>query len=126
MTDIQNSTTINNVETPEEVPKKRRGSDSFASIMQRGVDMASGISEHLSTLSPKLDETTVERINTLVGDSKGLNAQQEILKGQLKEKTSEVNGKVKELKDLLSECQMIVKAVMPQERWVDFGIGAKK
>ena len=89
--------------------------------------MASGINAHLETLTPRgVNQETIQRFNKLVADCQQLDNEQEILKGQLKEKTTVLRENSRQLKELLSECVLIVKAVVTQERWVDFGIGAKR
>jgi hypothetical protein len=117
-----------NTTTDEETdPKTRRRSNSFANLLKKGTNMASGISAHLEVLNPRgINEETAQRFSKLVEDSSKLDNDQEILKGQLKEKTASLRENTKELRELLSQCTLIIKAVVPQERWVDFGIAAKK
>jgi len=117
-----------NTTTDEETdPKTRRRSNSFANLLKKGTNMASGISAHLEVLNPRgINEETAQRFGKLVEDSSKLDNDQEILKGQLKEKTASLRENTKELRELLSQCTLIIKAVVPQERWVDFGIAAKK
>ena len=114
-------------ETPETDSGSRKRSNSLASTVKRGVNMAAGIEEHTETVSPRgLNEAAVQKLNTVMQELSTLEGDQEILKGKLKGKTEEVEAKLKELRDILSEYTMIVKATMPQKRWVDFGIDAKK
>ena len=88
--------------------------------------MASGILEHLGLLSPRgLNEESSTRINTLVEDLKVLDNGQEILKGKLKAQTAELRDKSVELKKLLQSSGLIIKAAIPQVRWVDFGMKAR-
>jgi hypothetical protein len=117
-----------NTTTDEETePKTRKRSNSFANLLKKGTNMASGISAHLDTLNPRgITEETAQRFGKLVEDSSQLDNDQEILKGQLKEKTASLRKNTKELRELLTQCTLIVKAVVPQERWVDFGIAAKR
>jgi hypothetical protein len=117
-----------NTTTNEETEKKpRRRSNSFANLLKKGTNMASGISAHLEVLNPRgVNEETAQRLSKLVDDSSKLDNDQEILKGQLKEKTASLRENTKELRELLSQCTLIIKAVVPQERWVDFGIAAKR
>ncbi len=89
--------------------------------------MIAGINDNIQTLSTNgVNDATVETINTLVGQAKTIENDQEILKGKLKEKTLELDNKVAELKDVLSKTRLIIKAVLPQKRWVAFGISATK
>ncbi len=111
----------------EKEVKLRRRSNSFANLLKKGTNMASGISTHLEVLNPRgINEETAQRFSKLVEDSSKLDNDQETLKGQLKEKTASLIENTRELRDLLSQCTLIIKAVVPQERWVDFGISAKK
>jgi len=111
----------------EKEVKPRRKSNSFANLLKKGTNMASGISTHLEILNPRgINEETVQRFSKLVEDSSKLDNDQEILKGQLKEKTASLRENTKQLRELLSQCTLIIKAVVPQERWVDFGIAAKR
>jgi hypothetical protein len=107
--------------------KPRTKSKSFASILKYGGNMSSGILKHVETLSPKgLTEASSQQIEALVEECKQMDNEQEIFKGELKEKTSKLHAKVQELLDALGLSSAIVKRVMPRERWVDFGISAKK
>jgi len=119
--------TASETDTQEPVVKARTKSKSFATILKSGDNMSSGIVEHSEILSPKgLNDAYVEALNTLIGECRVIDNEQEILKGQLKEKTTALQDKAKELRDALGYCGAIVKRVMPQIRWVDFGITAKK
>jgi hypothetical protein len=119
-----NGTTTNDDETEA---RPRRRSNSFANLLKKGTNMASGIGTHLEVLNPRgVNEETAQRLSKLVEDSSQLDNDQEILKGQLKEKTASLRESTKELRELLSQCTLIIKAVVPQERWVDFGISAKR
>lgn len=89
--------------------------------------MISGINEHQQTLTANgINELSPQAIETLIGECKVIENDQEILKGKLKEKTQALEKKVGELKDLFSKYRLIIKAVIPQENWVAFGISAKK
>lgn len=114
-------------ETSETGSSSRNRSYSLASTVKRGVNMVAGIEEHTETVSPRgLNEAAVQRLNTVMQELSTLEGDQEIIKGKLKGKTEEVEGKLKELRDILSEYTLIVKASVPQKRWVDFGIEAKR
>jgi hypothetical protein len=124
-TDEEKKDTTTNDDEKEVKPRRR--SNSFSDLLKKGTNMASGISTHLEALTPRgINEETVQLFTKLVEDSSKLDNDQEILKGQLKEKTASLRKNTKELRELLSQCTLIIKAVIPQERWVDFGISAKK
>jgi hypothetical protein len=48
------------------------------------------------------------------------------MKGKLHEQTQQLDIKMANLKDVLSKYTLIIKATIPQKRWIDFGIEAKK
>lgn len=64
-------------------------------------------------------ETSSNRIQTL-------NSEQETLKAQEKAKTSELNAEITRLKEMYSEAVKTVKLAIPQDRWGEFGILAKR
>lgn len=105
----------------------RRLSYSLANMLKRGDHMISGMSEHSEILIPKgLTEAYAQDFSVLMTEIRNLDNAQEILKGQLKEQTTVIQGRVKQLRDTLSYCAVIVKRVMPKDRWVDFGIRSKR
>jgi len=124
-------TTINTkTTTPKEEEtevKPRRRSNSFASLLERAANMASGIGAHQAELAAKgLNDETIQHINKLVQDSTTLGNEQEILKSQLKEKTAALEGFIKELRDQLKRCNLIVNVAVPRMRWVDFGMSDRR
>ncbi len=117
--------TVPVVEEPK--PKTKTSSKSEAAIMQKCANMISGIREHAETLTTVgLTPETVTALEGIIAEYHTKNGEQEIMKGKLKEKTAEVNGQVKLLREQLKQCSKIIKVFIQQERWVDFGIGAKK
>ncbi|MCP4158247.1 MAG: hypothetical protein GY757_61675 [bacterium] len=106
---------------------KKRESNSFASTLKKAANMSAAIAEHQVELAARgLNETNLEYLNTILAGCQSLDGEQEILKGTLKAKTAELGVKVSELKKCFSQYSKIIKAIMPQERWVDFGITAKQ
>jgi len=117
----------NSAKTVTESKKTRTRPNTFAQTIKLSNNMVAGINDNIQTLSTNgVNDATVETINTLVGQAKTIENDQEILKGKLKEKTLELDDKVAELKDVLSKTRLIIKAVLPQKRWVAFGISATK
>jgi len=107
--------------------KRRRISNSYAQWIKRSNNMISGINEHQQALSANgVNDLSAQAIETLIGECKTIENGQEILKGKLKEQTQALERKVSELKDLFSKNRLIIKATLPRERWVDFGIWAKR
>ena len=122
VTDGETTTTTQGSE-----PKPKRVSFSLANKLKRGDNMSAGLVEHSEILTPKgLNEAYVEGLNTLLRECRTMDEEQQILKGQLREKTSALQAKAKELNDALGYCGVVVKRVMPKERWVDFGITSKR
>ncbi len=118
---------LTDTNSKETSPKPRRKSRAFATKLKRGNNMCSGIGEHLETLSPKgLSNKTIREIERLVKNCEKLHSQREILKGELKTKTAELNEETEKLDKALGFYGMIIKAVIPKVRWVDFGITAKR
>jgi hypothetical protein len=124
--EIANGQPVNG-NTGETETKSRRKSNSFASYLKRGTNMASGILEHVEALSPRgLNQESSTHLGALVEELKTLDNDQEILKGRLKDKTVLLQEKLAELKSLLKTNGLIIKAAIPQQRWVDFGMTAKR
>jgi hypothetical protein len=111
---------------PAPTPTPRKRSRTLGTLLRNTDNMISAIQEHMATLSPKFDDSHIQALNGLIGDINTLDNDQEILKGKLKEKTAELEGKVQQLKGVIGQYAMIIKAVIPQKRWVDFGISAKR
>ncbi|MFH1852823.1 MAG: hypothetical protein ABIA75_10790 [Candidatus Neomarinimicrobiota bacterium] len=65
-------------------------------------------------------------LQTALVGAETLNNEQEALKAGLKAKTAELDGQLAVIKKQLSEAATIVKLIMDKERWVEFGITAKR
>jgi hypothetical protein len=125
MEEKKDVTTID--ETEEEEIKRRKRSNSYAQWIKRAHNMISGINEHQQTLSANgLNELSAQAIDTIINDCKAVENQQEIMKGKLHEQTQQLDIKMANLKDVLSKYTLIIKATIPQKRWIDFGIEAKR
>jgi hypothetical protein len=106
---------------------RRRVSYSLASTLKRGDIMISGITEHSGILNPKgLDDEYVQEFSALLAEIRSMDNVQEILKGQLKERTTLIRTRAKQLRDTLGYCGVLIKRIMPKDRWVDFGIRSKQ
>jgi hypothetical protein len=122
LTEEQSTTTPEVSET-----RRRRFSYSLAASLKRGDHMISGIVEHTEILLPKgLTDAYVQDFTALMAEIRTLDNEQEILKGQLKERTSLIRTRTKLLLETLGYSGAIVKRVIPKDRWVDFGIRAKQ
>ncbi|MCP4152699.1 MAG: hypothetical protein GY757_33500 [bacterium] len=88
--------------------------------------MAASILTHTAILTARgMDEAFSQNLKALADSLRAMNAEQEELKGTLKEKTSELNAKMVELNKTVRSVHQIVKIDLPKERWTDFGINAK-
>ena len=88
--------------------------------------MNAGISKNLSTLSTVgMTEATTEAMKTMTDEAIALNDEQESLKAQLKMKTEELDAKMAVLDEEVARCRKLVKVVIPQAQWREFGIEAK-
>lgn len=106
---------------------RRRFSYSLAATLKRGDHMVSGMVEHSEILIPKgLNDVYVQDFTALMAEIRTLDNEQEILKGQLKERTSLIRTRAKQLRDTLGYSGVLVKRVIPKDRWVDFGIRSKQ
>ncbi len=116
-----------NKKLKEDEIKPRKRSNSFASLLQKASNMANGITTHLELLNPRgLNQELSQKILILVEETRKLDSEQKVLRGQVKEKTTKVQENSDAIRDILSECTLMVKAVVSQDRWVDFGIFAKR
>jgi hypothetical protein len=114
-------------ETDDTEIKRRKRSNSYAQWIKRANNMIAGINEHQQTLTNNgVNDLSAQAINTQIEDCKTIENQQEIFKGKLHEQTQQLDIKVGVLKDTLSKYTLIIKATIPQKRWVDFGISAKR
>ncbi len=126
---MSTETEKNALEPPEPVPvsKPKGRPRTFAATLQQGNEMASGIAAHQVLLATRgLDDVYGTGFSTLVATCVTLDGEQEILKGQLKEKTVELNANMKELRKQIKQNSLIIKATIPQHRWVDFGMSATR
>ncbi|NIM17637.1 MAG: hypothetical protein GTO45_37200 [Candidatus Aminicenantes bacterium] len=67
-------------------------------------------------------EEFVNQLKTTIQEAKDLNTDQEKNKATLKESTQKLGKKMDELDKLVSDGRNIVKMVVNQKRWVEFGI----
>lgn len=84
-------------------------------LQERGEELPIGVT---SELIDKLDKLNKQSVN--------VNAEQEKLKTQLKEKTAEFNKITKELDETFSLLRKFIKIGVPKELWKEFGIVDKR
>ena len=96
-------------------------------ILSRTEVLTKGIRNNLCRLKIRgIDETFATRVETLRDQVVRLEFEQSGLRSRLKEKTSEVNSSMSDLKAVLSEARILVKLQIPQTGWKEFGISDKK
>ena len=89
--------------------------------------MADAIKAHAEELAKVgLPEDTVSKLNALVSDMNALDTKQEKLKAEQKACTAELNGKQKELSDIMADCKKRVKLAIKSDLWKEFGITASR
>jgi hypothetical protein len=95
----------------------------FSKVVADSKVMASGIRANSSVLVKHgIDEVCANDLETRAGRILELSREQEILKGNLKQKTAELNALVGELDKCVANTKKIVKIDMPKEAWKEFGI----
>lgn len=118
---------LNNMDSPETKPKRRRKSRALPDKIKRGYNISAGINEHLETLKPKgLNEESIGELTALIEKCEQLSNERNILQGELKEKTTKLHAATAELDNTLALHGAIVKSVLPKSQWVSFGITDKR
>ena len=99
----------------------------YAETVNTNKVKAAAIRAHQVELSPRgIDEAFATEMENLVTSIETLNSEQEALKAVQKSKTAELNAALKILKGKSSEADKVIKMVLPKERWIEFGITAKR
>jgi len=104
------------------MPKK-----SYAEEVKKAQVMLSGLKENADKLGRRgIDAGFITKLESKVNASITLNNEQEKLKADLKTKTANLDGEMKEMKTLVAEARKIVKLDIPKEQWLEFGILSKR
>ena len=104
------------------MPKK-----SYAEEVKKAQVMLSGLKGHASILERRgIDTGFITKLESKIDATITLNNEQEKLKADLKSKTANLDGEMKEMKTLVAEAQKIVKIDVPKAQWLEFGILSKK
>jgi len=89
--------------------------------------MISGLKNHLLQIQKRgIDAAFIEQMHSLQQKISQTNHEQEILKGDLRKKTAELNQLVQESNLVYREAKKIVKLEIEQSLWVQFGIKDRK
>ena len=100
---------------------------SFADLMSDSKVMLRGLQKNADSVATRgIDAEFITNMQNTMNDTEQLNGEQEALKASLKAKTAELDNRVDELKDMMSEARKVVKLAIKQEKWVEFGIKAKR
>ena len=100
---------------------------SFADLMSDSKVMLRGLQKNADIVATRgLSAEFVTNMQNTMSDAEQLNGEQEALKASLKAKTAELDDRVAKLKDAMSEARKVVKLAIRKEKWVEFGIKAKR
>lgn len=100
---------------------------SFSKSLSDARLMADAIKAHEEEMAKVgLPEDTVKRLSALIADMSALDTKQEKLKAEQKACTAELNGKAKELSEVMTDCKKRVKIAIKSDLWKEFGISASR
>jgi len=100
---------------------------SFADLMNDSKVMLRGLQKNADSVATRgINAEFVTNMQNIMSDAEQLNGEQEALKASLKAKTAELDDRVAKLKGMKSEAVKVVKLAVKQEKWVEFGIKAKR
>lgn len=103
--------------------------NSLAEVLTLARQMVAGLTANAATVATRGITTQFTQTGqTLTGQVQSLEIEQETLKAALKTKTAELDAATTQLKDWQSEANSAVKLAYrgQQEKWVEFGIQAKR
>ncbi len=99
----------------------------FASFIENNKLMSSGIKNNVDLLTARgLGPEYSAEYDGNIDEVENVNFAQERLKADLKTKTTEMATKKKALQVQYSQAKSIVKATVPKDRWLEFGIQDKR
>lgn len=109
-------------DSPEEKPRKYKGRGFNEKIGEAEL-LAEAMDQNKEELAVRGGgEEFVTQLKAAIQEAKALNTDQEKNKATLKESTQKLGKKMDELDKLVSDGRNIVKMVVNQKRWVEFGI----
>ena len=99
------------------------GNTTYAETLASAQLITAGLRANLDKLANRgMEEGFVANMEGTIKQVHDLNAEQEALKARLKEKTSEVDTKLTNLKGQISESKKVVKLALDSASWKQFGI----
>jgi vacuolar-type H+-ATPase subunit I/STV1 len=99
----------------------------YAEQINKAQVMLAGLKGNAGLLARRgLDEAFLNKLESAHGLAVAFNNEQEKLKSDLVTKTTQLDAKLAELAEQVSEAQKIVKMDFDQSRWKEFGIDAKR
>jgi hypothetical protein len=120
--DQQTSQTVTETET---APKKR--SRSFAVQLLEADLLVAGITNNLDTLTAMgLQPDFLQSLEAAVQETRSVNEEQEKFKASLRESTTRLNDKLKDMARVVRFGQQFVKLHIPQALWLEFGMKQKR
>lgn len=101
--------------------------NSYAENIKNAEVMTAGLTNNATQVAKSgIDKNFISTMQADVKKAIELNNEQERLKADLKVKTAELDAQMKTLNDEVSLARKKIKIDFPQERWVEFGIEAKR
>jgi len=103
------------------------GEHSYIAKLEQIELVISGIRANQEALARRgIDAEFLQKLEGLGEQAKVANHEQEILKGDLKKKTEEIESLFAAAMQMHSEAKKMVKATITQSEWVKFGITDKQ
>ncbi len=99
---------------------------SYAQRITETRTLIDGLRDYKDSLPLGIKSTTADDLELLRNKIETLNSEQESLKAELKKKTSQIDGEIKELEKIYNDTKKKIKLDIPQNLWRKFGIEDKK
>ncbi len=112
-------------ETPSPENPVKTKSQAFDIVLGKAQVMAFAMEANQEDLTKGGDAVFVEAFKASCREVKDLNTRQENLKAENKACTDALKKQVVEINRFMKEASSYIKMVIPQKRWVAFGITAK-
>ncbi|MCP5105334.1 MAG: hypothetical protein GY950_18240 [bacterium] len=108
-----------------EQPKRRKPSKGFNTQIGEAELLAESMGANQERFAPNGGgEDYVNQLKAVIGEAKTINQDQEKYKADMKDATTQLKLKMKDVHRLVRKGRRIVKNEVEQERWVEFGIKA--
>lgn len=101
--------------------------DSYAEKIKTANLMLAGLNAHLEELAKRgVTAEDVAKLQAAYTKANTLETEQEALKAQAKVKTEELRQEMDGIDESMRELKKVVKMVMAQQYWVEFGITGQR